>query len=218
MATLVLINRVSISVGIIPRFFAQVIGFPGVRNGNSRKLQQIVTDFDQSHGSVQSAGPYVQPIGPGYGQQTQIGQRPQLEHGEYTQPTGRERALTATGTTTWDQKEHLLGGRSSNPNLHHLYDKNNNGQDIPNVPSIPPQYLQNQAPRMGAGTPMNVQTQQPGRGSQGHSQNTSADGYANTPVDVPTLIATKGYNPVDFDTRPLFVSFFTPFHNLPFHG
>lgn len=180
-----------------------------MRNGSSRKLQQIVTDFDdrQPHGSVQSAAPYVQPIGQGYGQQNQIGQRRQQEHSEYIQPTTRERALTATGTTTWDQKERLLGGRSSNPNLHHLYDKNGNGQDIPNVPSIPAQYLQNQAPRMGAGTPMNAQGQQSGRGGQSHSQNPSADGYAGTPIDVPTLIATKGYNPVDFDTRPLFVSF-----------
>ena len=172
-----------------------------MRNGSSRKLQQIVTDFDPSHGSVQNAGSYVQPIGQGYSQQNQIGQRRQQEHGEYTQPATRERALTASGTP-WEQKDRLIGSRSSNPNLHHLYDKNNNGQDVPSVPSIPQQYLQNQAPRMGAGT----QGQQSGRGSQNHAQNASNDGYIGSPVDVPTLIATKGYNPVDFDTRPLFVS------------
>jgi hypothetical protein len=35
-----------------------------------------------------------------------------------------------------------------------------------------------------------------------------AQGTVTSPVDVPTLIATKGYNPVNFDTKPSFVSCF----------
>jgi hypothetical protein len=38
--------------------------------------------------------------------------------------------------------------------------------------------------------------------------------FVNTPVDVPSLIASKGYNPVNFDLRPGFVSFFLS--SLPF--
>ncbi|CAL1705595.1 unnamed protein product [Somion occarium] len=185
-----------------------------VRNGGGpRKLQQIVTDFDerQSH-AVQSAAAYVPPIGHVYGHPNQqVPQRRQQEREDYSQQSQRERALTATGTTTWDQKERLLGGRASNPNLHHVYDgKNGNGGNIPGVPAIPAQYLNNQgqAPRLGATTPSNAQGQPSGRTSQGHSQNPSTDGYIGSPIDVPTLIATKGYNPVEFDSRPLFARYF----------
>jgi hypothetical protein len=82
---------------------------------------------------------------------------------------------------------------------------------IPSVPAIPPQYLNQQsqpqqqphqqvaAPRLGVST------------SYGQSQGTVQSGVAqnygqlSAPIDVPTLIATKGYNPPNFDTRPAFV-------------
>lgn len=185
----------------------------GSRNGSvpSRKLH-LVTDLDerqgQPHGSVQSASAYVPPIG--VAQPTQYAAQNQRAQDEYPS-NQRDRALTASGTSTWDQKERFLGGRASNPNLSHLYQgqKNGNGVGIPNVPPIPSQYLSNQgsAPRMGATTPSNASgSQHPSRASS--QANASGDGFVGSPIDVPTLIATKGYNPVDFDTRPSFARFF----------
>jgi len=37
---------------------------------------------------------------------------------------------------------------------------------------------------------------------------TSGQGFVSTPIDVPSLIATKGYNPSTFETRPQFARFF----------
>ncbi len=88
-----------------------------------------------------------------------------------------------------------------------------NGQNVPNVPSIPAQYLnQGQAPRLGvSGSTGNVTNQGvPGQGGSPGQGNQSggAENFIGSPIDVPTLIATKGYNPVAFDTRTAFVSIF----------
>lgn len=192
-------------------------GSGGSNSGSSRKLQ-LVTDLDGrtsqlSQSSVQSASAYVPPIGHGLAQVPQPSQSQRGgEREDHTQQaTSRDRALTASGTTTWDQKERILGGRASNPSLHHLYQgKNGNGGDIPSVPPIPTQYLnQPQAPRLGVASPPGGTNSHNGRSqSRGHSQSGSQngpEGFITSPIDVPTLIATKGYNPVDFDTRPLFV-------------
>jgi hypothetical protein len=40
------------------------------------------------------------------------------------------------------------------------------------------------------------------------SGQTPVQPFANTPIDVPSLIATKGYNPTTFDTRPQFARYF----------
>ncbi|KAF7799560.1 hypothetical protein EIP86_010797 [Pleurotus ostreatoroseus] len=188
----------------------------GLRNGGmaggSRKLQ-LVTDFDHQvgQGSVQSASAYVPPIGHGLPQ----GQSQRQNDRDEQQATHhqRDRALTASGTP-WDQKERLTGGRVSNAYLQNLYQgqqgKNGNG-GISNVPSIPSQYLNNQgqAPRLGSQGGNIGQQSQGGRGSaQGSSQGAPSDSLITSPIDVPTLIATKGYNPVEFDTRPLFARFF----------
>lgn len=188
---------------------------PGMRNNNNnggqttRKLQPLVTDFDgrktplsQGNQGPASASAYVPPIGHHPSQQPQ----PQPQRG-MTGPTATgDRAITATGQT-WDQKERLLGGRTSNPNLQYMFAQGQQGAGgIPNVPPIPSQYLQQQpggnAPRLGAtqmgqGQPGQAQT---GNGSQ------PPQGFANTPIDVPSLIAAKGYNPSNFDIRPTFVS------------
>jgi hypothetical protein len=37
------------------------------------------------------------------------------------------------------------------------------------------------------------------------SGQTPTGGFVNTPVDVPSLIASKGYNPTEFNLRPNFV-------------
>ncbi|KAF9526940.1 YT521-B-like domain-containing protein [Crepidotus variabilis] len=109
---------------------------------------------------------------------------------------------------SWDQKDSSLRGRASNPNLQYGYQQQQtgghskaaSGSSVPSVPPIPVQYLQQQN-----------QAAQPNR-------NTSFETTAPTvptqppildaPIDVPTLIATKGYNPAQFDTRPQFARFF----------
>ncbi|EMD38199.1 hypothetical protein CERSUDRAFT_64463 [Gelatoporia subvermispora B] len=189
----------------------------GGSNGGSRKLQ-LVTDLDgrgtgQPQGAVQSASAYVPPIGHGMGQSSQSaqGQRSNNEREDQSQQGHRDRAFTASGTSNWDQKERLLNGRASNTSLHNLYQTqqgklggNGNG-GIPSVPPIPAQYLnQGQAPRLGSSVSSSSQGHSRGQSSQGGS----LDGFITSPMDVPTLIAAKGYNPVDFDTRPLFARYF----------
>ncbi|KZT09764.1 YTH-domain-containing protein [Laetiporus sulphureus 93-53] len=196
---------------------------PGMRsgsggNGGSARKLQLVTDLDarSAQGSVQSASAYVPPIGHGLAPAAQTGQsrsgeRDEQQQQQQQQTTGRERAFTASGTTTWDQKERILGGRASNPNLHNLYQgKNGNSGDIPGVPSIPAQYLnQAQPPRLGMTSPGAIGNQTHSRAqSLSNSQAGSMDNFIASPMDVPTLIATKGYNPVEFDTRPLFARYF----------
>ncbi|EIW60254.1 YTH-domain-containing protein [Trametes versicolor FP-101664 SS1] len=196
---------------------------PGLQRGNggvtSRKLQ-LVTDLDgrNNQGSVQSASAYVPPIGHGLSQPGQPGQGlnrddQQQQQQQQQPPHHRDRAFTASGGTPWDNKERLLVGRASNPSLQQLYQQGKlaaegNGQ-IPNVPSIPSQYLnQGQAPRMGAPTSANNVGGQGGQNQGQSGPNGNVDNFITSPMDVPTLIAAKGYNPVEFDTRPAFARFF----------
>ncbi|KAI0707766.1 YT521-B-like domain-containing protein [Earliella scabrosa] len=188
---------------------------PGMRGGNgngSRKLQ-LVTDLDGSNGqAVQSASAYVPPIG--HGQPGQQANRNEQQGQQQGHPHQRDRAFTASGGAPWDNKERLLVGRSSNPSLQQLYQQgkmaDGNGQNIPSVPSIPPQYLnQAQAPRLGAsGSAGNVAGQGGQQGANQGQGNAGLETFLNSPIDVPTLIATKGYNPVDFDIRPAFARYF----------
>ncbi|KAI0748493.1 YT521-B-like domain-containing protein [Daedaleopsis nitida] len=193
---------------------------PGMRGGNgngSRKLQ-LVTDLDSANNqAVQSASAYVPPIGHGT-QQGLAGQQVNREgQQQQHQPHQRDRAFTASGGTPWDNKERLLVGRASNTSLQQLYQQgkmaDGSGQNIPSVPSIPPQYLnQAQAPRLGAsGSAASLAgqgSQGPGVNQGGGNQGGGVETFLNSPIDVPTLIATKGYNPVDFDTRPSFARYF----------
>ena len=179
----------------------------GADNGASRKLQ-LVTDFDGGvqQSSIQSASAYVPPIG--HGIQQHQNQR-QGERDEQQQHPHRERAFTASGSNPWDSKEKLLGGRMSNPNLHGVY-QNKGGPGIPSVPQIPTQYLNNQgqAPRMGLANAQGNQQASRASSQGSNTQSPPADNFITSPIDVPTLIAAKGYNPAEFDTRPLFVSVF----------
>ena len=159
--------------------------------------EMVVTDLDgRNNQAVQSASAYVPPIGQQANEQQQ-----QQGH-----PHQRDRAFTASGGTPWDNKERLLVGRASNPSLQQLYQQGNMGESVPKVPSIPQQFLnQGQAPRLGSTG--NVASQSQPQGAQGQgAQSGGIDNFLGSPIDVPTLIATKGYNPVDFDTRPAFVS------------
>lgn len=111
----------------------------------------------------------------------------------------------------WEGRERALSARSSNTNLHQGYHSKNpssssagsgvgNGgtgnDDIPSVPPIPLQYLQQQPQRMGNNNNNNGQSL------------LNAQQMINTPVDVPTLIAMKGYNPTTFDSKPTFARYF----------
>jgi hypothetical protein len=112
-----------------------------------------------------------------------------------------DRSMAAAGASSGEQKDKLLHQRTSNPNLNYRFDQGRKG-NIPNVPPIPSQYLnQNQpggqAPRMG-----NSSNQVH---PQGDNNGQPVRGFINSPVDVPSLIAGKGYNPPNFDVRPGFV-------------
>jgi YTH domain-containing family protein len=164
----------------------------------SRKLQ-LVTNMDERGNQIVgsasgpvSASAYVPPIG--HGQPQSTGQQ---QRGGTGEPD--DRAITASGT--WDQKERVLHTRSSNPNINYgsnSQQQQQKGQGIPSVPAIPPQFLQSnqqQNLRLGLNTQMGS-----GLGVLG-----AQPGILTSPVDIPTLIATKGYNPQNFDTRPPFV-------------
>jgi hypothetical protein len=169
-----------------------------VQNDNdvsaSRKLQLITNLDEQVSGSSSgpvSASAYVPPIGHGLPQST--GQQQRGNTGETD-----DRAFTASGT--WDQKERVLHTRSSNPNINHgsnTQQQQSKAQGIPSVPPIPVQFLQanqQQNARLGVNTQMNS------LGPLG-----AQPGLLTSPIDIPTLVATKGYNPQNFDTRPAFV-------------
>ncbi len=163
----------------------------------SRKLQ-LVTNLDERGNQIpgSSSGPvsasaYVPPIG-----------HPQSTGQQQRGGTGEpdDRAITASGT--WDQKERVLHTRTSNPNINFASNvqqqQQQKGQSIPSVPPIPSQFLQsNQQQNLRLG----LSTQLGGIGVLGAAQ----PGILTSPVDIPTLIATKGYNPQNFDTRPTFV-------------
>lgn len=175
----------------------------GAGNSASRKLQ-LVTDLDNQmqQGSIQSASAYVPPIGHGL----QQGQS-QRQNERDEQPHHRERSFTASGSGPWDNKERFVGNRMSQQNMHNVYQGKNGNGGIPSTSSLSSQYINNQgqAPRLGLASQGNQQASE-GRGSSGSNPSPPADNLITSPIDVPTLIATKGYNPADFDTRPLFVS------------
>ncbi|KAH9079567.1 YTH-domain-containing protein [Lactarius deliciosus] len=160
---------------------------------NSRKLQ-LITNLDERGGQLPggSSGPvsasaYVPPIGHGLPQSTSSsGQQQRGGTGDHD-----ERAFTASGT--WDQKERVLQTRSSNPNINYQRHRGFRA-----VPAIPPQFLnQQQNLRLGLNTQMGNLGVLPGQ-----------PGILTSPIDVPTLVATKGYNPPNFDTRPAFARYF----------
>ncbi len=133
----------------------------------------------------------------------------------------------------WDQNEQSLRGRASNPNMQYNYQQGGSHMksasassssggalgssgSVPSVPPIPQQYLQqppsgqgnqNQGGRPGLGVATSFNN--PASSSPViPSGQTPVQPFANTPIDVPSLIATKGYNPATFETRPQFARFF----------
>lgn len=168
------------------------------RGPDGRKLQ-LVTDLNAGNNAAQggSSGPasasaYVPPIGHGVPPQNNV----QQSRG----PNDRDdRAFTASGA--WDQKERVLQGRTSNPNLY-AYQQQQQNKNVPNVPPIPSQYV-----NQGMGMNSRAGLMSPGQG-QGALPGAQAPGLITSPIDVPTLIATKGYNPTNFDIRPVNARYF----------
>ncbi|KAG6376292.1 YTH-domain-containing protein [Boletus reticuloceps] len=121
-----------------------------------------------------------------------------------SQSRGSTSDSTATGASTWDQREKHLTERASNSNLNYGYNQGQKGS-ISSVPPVPLQHLNQmsamQAPRLGF---THGQMQQ----SQNDNNLQSLAGFLSSPVDLPTLIATKGYNPQHFDIRPQFARYF----------
>lgn len=210
---------------------------PGLPNsqGNGGKRLNLVTElndgrggqgFSQGAGGPTTTSTYMPTIGHGLPQREYPELRGQGGNGLSGQ---RERALTASSAGQWEQRERAVIGRSSNPNLSGSY-RNGNGSDgIPNVPPIPPHFLNNQgqAPRLGhsqkgfvvlgGGVGGGQHSQNQSVNANGTGVNTSAtrlpvgsENLITSPVDIPTLLATKGYNPVEFDTKPPCVSFQPP--------
>lgn len=181
-------------------------------NGNGGSKLQLVTDFEGRKTPLSQAA---------YQQQQQY-----LAQQQYQNQGGQG---NNSGTASWEPKDRVLGGRASNPNLQYGYRQGGQHSKslssssagsggggggmpsgpVPNVPAIPQQYLQQQQqPRLGVATSFGGQ--QGGAGQQAQGQGTTSGqtpttAFANTPIDVPSLIATKGYNPTAFDVRPTFV-------------
>ncbi|KAG6909609.1 hypothetical protein DXG01_016391 [Tephrocybe rancida] len=160
-------------------------------NGNGRNLQ-LVTNLE--------------------GRKTPVSQGGYVQQQQYQQQQDNRSQSSSGGS--WDNKDRSLNTRSSNPNLQYGYQQGGKGggSNVPSVPPIPQQYLQQQQqqqPRTG-GTPSYSQgSGQQGQQQQQQQQGGSGQGFANTtPIDVPSLIATKGYNPTNFDIRPQFARFF----------
>jgi YTH domain-containing family protein len=161
---------------------------PGIRNGgnngtngsNGGRTLDVVTDLDGRK------TPQAQPGGSNYIQQQQYQQQ--------------QDSRTPSSRGNWDQKDRMLGNRTSNPNLQYNYQQGGKGDNVPNVPPIPQQFLQQQ-PRLTGGSSF----AQGAGGQQGTGSGQASGQSLMSPIDLPTLIATKGYNPANFDTRPQFV-------------
>ncbi|KAJ7735272.1 YT521-B-like domain-containing protein [Mycena maculata] len=156
----------------------------GNNNGNDSRKLQLVTDFDGRKTPLGQSG-----TGPASASAVYVLQQAQAQQQQYLQ---QQQQQQTTGSAPWEQKDRVLGLRTSNPNLQYGYQQQQASKGQP-VPPIPQQYLQQQ--------------QQPQQ-QRVPSGQTPTQGFVNTPVDVPSLIATKGYNPTNFELRPSFARYF----------
>ncbi|KAF8163514.1 YT521-B-like domain-containing protein [Crassisporium funariophilum] len=182
--------------------------------GNGNKVQ-MASDYDGRKNSLsqpRGGGPYMQ---------------------QYSQQQRDDRGQPSGGSGWDQQKDQGLRGRVSNPNLHYSYQQSGSGHNksassgsgnggnmgpsgsVPSVPQIPQQYLQQQGQggqTAGGGRPgLGVATTFANTGNQQNlapSGQTPVQPFVSTPIDVPSLIATKGYNPATFETRPQSARFF----------
>jgi len=166
------------------------------------------------------------PVGTDFdGRKTPLSQQQQRGGSGYMQQQRDDRG-PALGGSGWDQqRDQELTGRASNPNLQYGYQQgtshiksgsgNGSGNggvgamgSVPNVPPIPQQYLQQQGQGAGGRPGLGVATSFNNATNQSPPGQTPVQGFVSTPIDVPSLIATKGYNPSTFETRPQFARFF----------
>ncbi|KAJ7705224.1 YT521-B-like domain-containing protein [Mycena olivaceomarginata] len=152
----------------------------GNGNGNDPGKLQLVTDFDGRKTPLGQSG------GPASASALYVLQQAQQQQ-QFLQQQQQQQ-----GGQGWEggSKDRVLGLRTSNPNLQYGYQQQQASKGQP-VPPIPQQYMQQQ--------------QQQQRVPSGQ---TPTGGFVNTPVDVPSLIASKGYNPTEFNLRPNFARFF----------
>ncbi|KAG6837259.1 hypothetical protein H0H93_012264 [Arthromyces matolae] len=143
------------------------------------------------------------------------GRKTPVSQGNYSQQQYDNRSQSSG--SSWDSKDRSLNNRSSNPNLQQVYQQGGkgSGSNVPSVPPIPPQYLQQQQQsRVGNTASYNQSGGQQGQQTQQQQQvqqqqmSPTQNFMSTTPIDVPSLIATKGYNPTNFDIRPQFARYF----------
>lgn len=155
---------------------------PGMRNygnGNGSRASQFSADVDGRKTPQSQGGSYMQ-------QQYQQDNRAQSAGGSYK------------------NKDRIMSNRTSNPNLQYGYQQGGKGTNagVPSVPAIPQQYLQQQSRMSGGSFGQNIGQ---GQGAGSNSSQSPEQSFVTAPIDVPSLIATKGYNPTNFDIRPPFV-------------
>lgn len=104
--------------------------------------------------------------------------------------------------SSWDQKDRVLSHRTSSSNLPYGYQQgaSQHGRNGSSGGGSQGQGQYVQQPRPNVASPFGQQQSTPGQ--------TPAPGFLTAPIDVPTLITTKGYNPIDFDTKPAFARYF----------
>jgi hypothetical protein len=128
----------------------------------------------------------------------------QQSHHQRSYTERDDRFVANSGTSSRDQTRL---GRSSNPNLQMSYQQHNKTASIPNVPAIPSQYLnqqqQSQQQQQAVTARLGAASLGPAQMQGSLSQQTT--GFHTATIDVPALIAAKGYNPLNFDIRPQFV-------------
>ena len=151
------------------------------QRGGQDKLS-LVTDIDTSSikSGPSSAGTNVPSVGHGNGF---------IQHRNPNDP--------------WEQKQQRpLGTRTSNPNLQQSVRGNFDASGLPPNPPIPAQYLgQQDVQRLGPTSAFGQNAQSPAPGGLQLPPN-----FISAPLDPPSLVAAKGYNPTTFDCKPGFVS------------
>lgn len=167
------------------------IGLGGIHQLQHQRSGKLQLQTDMESGKGQGPiSPNVPPIGQQRHRASISSSQGSIGHGQHDE-------------RSWDPRERGLASRSSNSNLQ--YSANFDASGLPPNPPIPAQFLNQQAgpgARIGVTSPFgqNAQAQiQQGGGQQ-------MPGFINAPIDVPSLIAAKGYNPAAFDCKPNFVS------------
>lgn len=138
---------------------------------------------------------------------TPIGHNIAMMQSASSQRNIRDREGLYATSNAWDQKERMLNTGNSNSNVQ--YDTTY-GADLGLTSTSPaPTHFLPQgasAPRLGVNTNFAQSTQSNNQNIIGLGNTQQSLGFLSSPIDVPSLIASKGYNPTQFDIQPPFVS------------